>query len=259
MSVVIEGFWGLVSIFFLIAFLYASAGFGGGSSYLAILALVLTGFFMIRSTALICNLVVVTGNCLLYYRKGHLQWKRFLPFIVTSIPLAFIGALIPLQERTFFIVLGLVLLLAAVFLTIQTYSKPWNDRPKSYPKGMAYIMGAVVGLLSGMVGIGGGIFLAPILHFMKWDRPIVIASLASFFILVNSVSGLSGLWLGGTLSLPWPEIIGLVLAVLIGGQLGVRYTLVKASPKRLRLLTAVLVLIVGIRILLKNGLQFSFM
>jgi len=247
----------LMLVFFVIALLYASVGFGGGSSYLAILTLVLAGFFMIRSTALLCNLIVVSGSCYIFFKKGHLQFKKFLPFILTSIPMAFLGASFRLGEAVFFILLGTALIVSALVLVLQTMNLKSNYAPSKYPKSMPYLLGAGIGLLSGLVGIGGGIFLAPILNQMKWDKPIIIAALASFFILVNSVSGITGLIVSGTFDLFWPEIIGLLIAVLVGGQTGVRLSLGAISAKGIRLLTAFLVLFVGVRVLLNNGLQLN--
>ena len=212
--------------FLVIAMLYSSVGFGGGSSYLALLALVLTSFFAIRSTALICNLVVVSGSTYLYWKNGHLDFKKFLPFILASIPFAFLGARFRLSEQVFFIILGCALIVSGI------------------------------GLLSGLVGIGGGIFLAPILNHMKWDKSIKIAALASFFILVNSISGIGGLLTKGMFELPWIEASGLIVAVFIGGQIGIRLSLSKLTGNGIKVVTAILVLIVGIRVLFVNGLQF---
>lgn len=248
----------LMLIFFGIAVLYSSVGFGGGSSYLAILALFFTSFFVIRSTALLCNLLVVSGSCYLFYKKGHLYFKKFLPFIITSVPLAFIGASFRLKEDIFFSILGVSLIIAAIALIVQTITIKSNYNPKNYSKYVPYILGGLIGLLSGLVGIGGGIFLAPILHQMKWDKPIVIAALASFFILVNSISGISGLVVNSTFKLMWPETIGFLVAVFIGGQVGTRFSLSKLSAKRIRIITAILVLFVGIRVLFNNGLQINF-
>lgn len=248
---------GLTITFFLVALLYSSVGFGGGSSYLALLALVLTSFFMIRSSALLCNLVVVSGSSILYFQRGHLKFKKFLPFLITSVPFAFLGASFRLKEHTFFILLGISLLFAALALTIQTLKLKGDYRPKTYPKYLSFLLGGFVGLLSGMVGIGGGIFLAPILNHLKWEKPIIIAALASFFILVNSVSGVVGLINAGTFELPTPAIWFFIAAVLIGGQIGVRLSLGQLSGKTIRLLTALLVFIVGIRVLLKNGFEIT--
>lgn len=245
--------------FFIIATLYSSVGFGGGSSYLAVLTLVFVSFFAIRSTALVCNLVVVSGSTYLFFKKGHLDFKKFLPFIITSIPFAFIGARFRLQEHIFFIILGGALIVSALALIFQTVNTKRSEEvnPK-YPPYVTYLLGAGIGLLSGLVGIGGGIFLAPVLNHMRWDKSINIAALASFFILVNSVSGIGGLLTNGTFEVPWIEASALIMVVLIGGQLGIRMSLGKLTGNGIKIATAILVLLVGIRVLLVNGLQMTF-
>ncbi len=249
----------LMGGFLVIATLYSSIGFGGGSSYLALLTLVFVSFFAIRSMALVCNLVVVSGSSYLYFKNGHLNFKKCLPFVLTSIPLAFIGARFRLQENTFFIILGGALIISALALMFQTVQLKKSDEVNpNYPPYITYLLGAGIGLLSGIVGIGGGIFLAPVLNHMKWDKSIKIAALASFFILVNSVSGIGGLLTKGTFELPWVEAIGLIVAVFIGGQIGIRLSLSKLTGNGIKAVTAILVLIVGIRVLLINGLQLEF-
>ena len=238
--------------FFVVATLYSSVGFGGGSSYLALLTLFLGGFFAIRSIALICNLVVVSGSTYLYFKNDHAKIKDFLPFVLTSIPFAFIGASFRLEEHVFFILLGFSLVTSSIFLAWQTFSVRLNsDKIKVHPKYMSYVLGAGIGLISGLVGIGGGIFLAPVLNHLQYDKPIKIAALASFFILVNSVSGLAGLVQGDMLELPIKETIALVVVVLIGGQLGIRLSLKRLTPKGIKRITALLVFTVGVRILIK--------
>lgn len=238
--------------FFIVATLYSSVGLGGGSSYLALLTLFLGGFFAIRSIALICNLVVVSGSTYLYLKNGHAKLKDFLPFVITSIPLAFIGASFRLEEHIFFILLGCSLVVSSIFLVAQTVSiKKKPEYIKSYPKYLSYVLGGGIGLLSGLVGIGGGIFLAPVLNHLKWDKSIKIAALASFFILVNSISGLAGLVQADMLELPWKETIALVISVLVGGQLGIRLSLRRLTPKGIKRVTALLVFVVGVRILVK--------
>lgn len=238
--------------FFVVATLYSSVGLGGGSSYLALLALFLGGFFAIRSIALICNLIVVSGSTYLYFKNGHAKIQDFLPFVVTSIPLAFIGASFRLEEYVFFILLGCSLVVSSLFLTWQTFStKKPREQVRTYPRYISYVLGGGIGLLSGLVGIGGGIFLAPIGNHLRWDTSIKIAALASFFILVNSLSGIAGLVHGDMLELPWKETLALAISVLIGGQLGIRISLKRLTPNGIKRVTAMLVFVVGIRILMK--------
>ncbi len=239
--------------FFVVATLYSSVGFGGGSSYLALLTLFIVSFFAIRSIALVCNLVVVSGSTYLYFKHGHARLKDFLPFIITSIPMAFLGASFRLREEVFFIILGSALIISSIFLIWQTSGIKLSEPTRAYPKYLGYLIGACIGFLSGLVGIGGGIFLAPILNYINWDRSVKIAALASFFILVNSISGLGGLFFAGTLELPWSETLILGLTVLLGGQLGVRLSLKKLSAKGIKRITAILVFVVGVRVLLVNG------
>jgi hypothetical protein len=252
----IEGLVLLCIGFFVVATLYSAVGFGGGSSYLALLTLFLVSFFAIRSIALVCNLVVVSSSTYLYFKHGHARLKDFLPFVITSIPMAFLGASFRLKEDIFFIILGTALIFSSIFLAWQTFSiksREVNNNPQ--PKYLGYLIGGGIGLLSGLVGIGGGIFLAPILNHINWDKSVKIAALASFFILVNSISGLGGLVWSNTLELPLIETLVLVVTVFLGGQLGIRISLRKLSAKGIKRITAILVFVVGVRVLLVNGLS----
>jgi uncharacterized protein len=238
-------------LFLVVAFVYASVGFGGGSSYIALLSLAALPMTPLRTTALICNIVVVLGNTVLFQQKKHIPWGKTLPLVMASVPLAFWGARMPIRETWYFLLLGVSLIAAAVLLWFQKSRKEAATHSVQLPARDALIGGSI-GLLSGVVGIGGGIFLAPVLHFLRWDGSRAIAATASFFILVNSVAGLAGQWWGKTLTLDWGQTGLLALAVLLGGQAGLRYSLHTFDGQLVRRLTALLVLVAGIEILWKR-------
>ena len=242
----------LIILFFVVAFVYSSVGFGGGSSYLAILAMWSLDYQMLRLMALICNIVVVTGGSFLYWRNGYLKWKKIVPLILLSIPAAFLGGYLRLTETTYFILLGITLFFAAIALWFKrTENEEIVNGEKMKPISSGFIGGGI-GFLSGLVGIGGGIFLSPTLHLMNWDKAKVIAATASFFILVNSIAGITGqLQHVSFEDLNFLLIGGLIIAVFLGGQLGSRIGIVKFDPLILRRVTAVLVLLVSLRIFWK--------
>jgi hypothetical protein len=248
--------WELLVFFFVVAALYASAGFGGGSSYLALLALYGLSMATMRLTALLCNIVVVFGGTYIFYKSGYLNWRKILPLSLASIPMAFLGGYMKLNEKTFFILLGVSLVIAAFLMFFQHYfkNKTPNQLETRNPKSEIQnqlrggIIGGVIGLLSGMVGIGGGIFLSPILNLMRWDTPKHIAATASFFILVNSISGLIGQALQNP-NINWAFVLPLMAAVFAGGQLGSRLSALKLNQLWVRQITAALVLYAGINIL----------
>ena len=254
-----ENWYWLAPAFFLIATLYSSVGFGGGSSYLALLALFATDIPLVRSTALLCNLVVVSNSVYWYWRERHVNFRRFLPFVLVSVPLAYLGASFRLSEQTFYVVLGTVLIASALLLAAQSVNANRPDELRHYPRPLPWLLGGGIGLLSGLVSIGGGIFLSPVLNHLRWETPLRIAALASFFILVNSLAGLAGLATSGHLSVsPIPTFV-LLGSVALGGQIGIRLSLRKFSGQRIRQVTALLVMIVGVRVLLVNGLQIDWL
>ena len=242
----------LLLFFFSIAAIYASAGFGGGSSYLALLALYGISMATMRPTALICNIVVVVGGTWLFWRNGYLNFKKIIPLSIASVPMAFLGGMLPLKEKTFFLLLGVSLVLAASLMFFQNYFKK-NEVEMAGEASIlrGSLLGGFIGFLSGMVGIGGGIFLAPILNLLKWDTPKNVAATASFFILVNSISGLAG-QLAKNPHLDWAFVLPLMFAVLLGGQLGSRLTTFRFNQTFVRQITAILVFYAGINILWNN-------
>lgn len=245
--------WELPLFFALIAFIYASVGFGGGSSYLAVLAVYALPFKELRLIALICNIIVVTGGVYVYVRNGQVNWKKIVPLVLLSVPLAYTGAIVRISQHTFFVLLGCSLIVAAVLLWINT--KPATVSSIREPSKQALLkngaLGGAIGFLSGMVGIGGGIFLSPVLNLMKWDLPKKIAATASVFILVNSVSGIAGQLATLPEDIDRTRIVVLALAVLIGGQTGSRLA-IKFNPLVIRRLTALLVFCAGVNVLIKH-------
>ena len=275
----------LTPAFFLTALLYASVGFGGGSTYNALLALAGVDYRLLPAVALSCNILVVIGGTWRFHKAGLLPWKRALPLVVISAPFAWAGGLTPIKETLFLSLLAGSLLVAGLALLFQRdapepsplrLDQPEADQvslPSRLREGSTtellsrlreglgegqlphrkatiadLLTGAGVGYLAGLVGIGGGIFLAPYLHITRWAGAKQIAATASLFILVNSIAGLSGqlLKLGGSSALPdvaayWP----LALAVIIGGQIG-SFTGTKVlSPTLVKRATGVLILYVA--------------
>lgn len=240
----------LCLIFFLIALIYSSAGFGGGSSYLALLALYGIGFQLVKSTALICNVAVVAGGVWQFHASGQLPWKKALQLSVFSIPMAFIGSYMPVKQETFFMLLGLALVLAAALMGMKLIrEKQYAVRER---RGWQFsAVGGAIGLLSGVTGIGGGIYLAPVLRLGRYDSPKHIAGLCSFFILVNSLAGLLGQWAKSAVVFEAGVTLPLLAAVIIGGQIGSRLSASLLKPRWVEVATAVLILYAGIRLLVK--------
>jgi uncharacterized membrane protein YfcA len=180
----------LILAFFFIALVYSSVGFGGGSSYLALLAVMAVSFETLRPTALLCNIVVVTGGTYIFYREGLLDLKKNWPFVLFSVPMAFVGGYMPIKQNTFFLLLAISLIVAAILLWFQNSieSKSTGSSKFTNKFSIKIGLGSFIGLLSGMVSIGGGIFLSPVLHLLRWDEAKKISALASIFILVNSIS-----------------------------------------------------------------------
>ena len=240
----------LLAILFLVtAILYSSVGFGGGSTYLAILLISGVPYLIFPVIALCCNIIVVSGNCFNYIRAGNLNLKLLLPYLIGSIPAAYIGGTLPVSKNLFEILLFLVLLTAGIFLLLNF--KSYDDNEKKYnnfPISISILIGATIGLISGIVGIGGGIFLSPILFLIKAGKVKHIVTGASLFILVNSIAGILGHL---TKNLIFNEVLNywwLILAVFLGGHIGNYLNLKIFNTKTLALITALLVLMVAIRL-----------
>ena len=239
----------LLAILFLVtAISYSSVGFGGGSTYLALLLIWGVPYYIFPAIALLCNIIVVSGNCFNYIRAGNLKINLLIPYLVGSIPLAFIGGFIDIEKRLFEILLFLVLIFAGALLLFNFRS--YDDKESTYrkiPLSISILIGSVLGFISGVVGIGGGIFLSPILFLIKAGKPKHIVTAASLFILINSISGIIGQLTKNDVLTQIMDYWYLLIAVLIGGQLGNFLNLKIFSTRFLALVTASLVVFVAIR------------
>jgi len=235
-------------LFFVTAIFYSSVGFGGGSTYLAFLFIWGIPYFIFPLIALSCNIVVVSGNCFNYIRAGNLNLKLLIPYLVGSIPLAFIGGSLPIEKKIFELLLFVVLVIAGLLLLFNF--KSYEDNERDYRKisvVISILIGGILGFISGVVGIGGGIFLSPMLFLMRAGKPKHIVTSASLFILINSLSGIIGQLTKNIVLSEIQNYWFLLLAVLIGGQVG-NFLNLKIFPTRLlALVTSCLVLFVAIR------------
>ena len=235
-------------LFFVTAILYSSVGFGGGSTYLALLLIWGIPYQIFPVIALSCNIIVVSGNCFNYIRSGNLNLKLLTPYLIGSIPLAFIGGSLPIEKKFFEILLFIVLAIAGSLLLFKFRS--YDDKEKDYKKIpiiISIFIGGILGFVSGAVGIGGGIFLSPILFLLKVGKPKHIITAASLFILINSFSGIIGQLTKNSVLNEIQDYWFLLLAVLVGGQVG-NFLNLKIFPTRiLALVTAGLVLFVAVR------------
>ena len=242
----------LIILFFVTSTIYSSVGFGGGSTYLALLLLWGIPFVIFPVIALLCNIIVVSGNSFNYIRFGSYNFRLLTPFLVGSIPLAFLGGTLSINKEVFEILLFFVLSIAGLLLLIKNKSyEEKNIKVKKLNQLVSLLIGSILGLISGIVGIGGGIFLSPILFLLKADKPKNIITTASLFILINSISGIIGQLtkenVFNEIVLYWP----LFLCVLIGGFFGNFLNLKIFSNRLLALATSLLVIFIAARMGLK--------
>jgi hypothetical protein len=211
----IEALWLLIAAVTLVALLYSSVGHAGASGYIAVMSLFGMAPEEIRPTALTLNILVASIATWQFGRARHFSWPLFWPFALLAVPLAFLGGHLKLPAKLFAMLVGLVLLLSASQLILRP---PREGEPRAPSRPIALITGAGIGLLSGLTGTGGGIFLTPLLIFLRWARITTAAGVSAPFILLNSVAGLSGR-LSSTNDLP-ELILPLVVAVIVGGSVG---------------------------------------
>ena len=239
-------------LFFVTALIYSSVGFGGGSTYLAILLIWGVPYTIFPVIALVCNIIVVSGNSINFIRSKNINFNLLFPYLIGSIPFAFIGGSITIEKSLFEILLFCVLLVAGIFLLIE--SKSFNKEQikiNKIPRLISISIGSIIGFMSGLVGIGGGIFLSPLLFLMKAGYPRHITSSASLFILINSIFGIAGQLTKDQILDQVVNYWPLFLTVLIGGQIGSLLNIKFLSNKILALLTSFLVIFVAIRMGIK--------
>ena len=236
-------------LFFVTAILYSSVGFGGGSTYLALLLIWDVPYYIFPVIALFCNVIVVSGNTFNYVRAGNLNFRLLIPYLIGSIPFAFLGVSINIDKYIFEILLFFVLSVAGVLLLINSNSfKTENIKINKINNFISILIGSILGFVSGIVGIGGGIFLSPILFLLKAGYPRQIATTASLFILINSISGILGQLTKDNVVNEILNYWPLFVVVLLGGQLGNFLNLRFLSNKILALMTSLLVIFVAIRL-----------
>jgi uncharacterized membrane protein YfcA len=234
----------IILAIFVVAVLYSSVGHGGASGYLAVMAFWAVAPEVTRPTALVLNLFVASIATIQFYRSGYFSWRIFLPFAVASIPMTFVGGMIHLPTNVYKMVLGAVLVFAAFRLAVNLQG---DDEVREPPIVWALLIGAVIGLLSGLVGVGGGIFLTPVLLLAKWSETKTAAGVSAMFILVNSISGLAGNFRQAA-DLPssvWFWIAAAVAGGIIGSTLGSK----RFNSRTLRRVLAVVLLFAGMKLI----------
>jgi uncharacterized membrane protein YfcA len=233
-------------LFFVGAALYASVGHGGASSYLAVMGLFSLAPDVMKPTALALNILVASVATFKFYRAGLFSWRLFWPFAVASIPAAFVGGAVMLPTRWYKIVVGVVLLYAAVWM-FRSALRPISKETHSPPLWAAVLAGLAIGFLSGLTGVGGGIFLSPLVLSMGWAETRATSGVAAPFILVNSIAGLLG-HIASVSQLP-PNVPVWGAAALIGGWIGASYGSKRAPVPVLRQLLSLVLVVAGVKLI----------
>lgn len=233
----------LILLLAIMAFLYASVGHGGASGYLAIMAIFAIAPPVMKQTALLLNLGVSLMSFIAFYRQGYFKWNLFWPFALGSIPAAFLGARIPLTDSTYKQILGACLFLAVIRMVVTLK----ESEPRRLNLGLGVLTGGAIGVLSGMIGIGGGIILSPLLLLFRWASLKEAAAVSALFIFVNSVSGLAGLktWI----PMDQSQMMYWLAASLVGGFLGARWGAAIASNVKVKWILALVLIIASVKLL----------
>lgn len=237
----------IMPLIFVAALLYASVGHGGASGYLAVMAIVAVSPEEMRPAALSLNVLVSSIALYKFYRAQAFSWQILVPIIAGSIPFAFVGGLITLPSHLYKPIVGLVLIIAAwqIFNRAKQQPKQISTKPK---RTVLIGLGAGLGFLSGLTGVGGGIFLSPLLLLLNWAETKTISGIAAAFIFVNSISGLAGVLASGSV-LP-TGLLGWSMAAIAGGWIGAEYGSRRLANPTIRQLLALVLLIAGFKMIL---------
>jgi len=242
----------LISLLILfVASLYSSVGHGGASGYLAVMSFFAFAPATMSSTALVLNVLVAGVALYAYHKAGHLSLGLAWPFILLSVPAAFVGGLLQISDRAYFLVLAAVLVFAAFRLAVDPSQREAALERKSVSLTVSLPVGAGIGLVSGIVGVGGGIFLSPLLILMRWADTKQTSATSALFILVNSIAGLGGRFAKGTLQLE--DVLPLILAAFIGGLVGSHFGANKFSGLVLRRLLAAVLVVAAVKMVLASS------
>jgi uncharacterized protein len=237
------------SLLFVVAFLYAAVGHGGGSGYLALMAIFSIAPDVMKPTALLLNLFVSLTSFIQFYRGKHFNWKIFLPFAIASIPMAFVGGMITADTFIYKKILGLLLLIPiARFLFFANTSVTDLKKPNTV---LSLLIGAAIGFLSGLIGIGGGIILSPVLLLLKWANMKQAAAISALFIFVNSLSGLAGQFTKGVHFSQ--DMYAYVVIAFTGGICGAYFGSVRFNQSVLKYLLAVVLMVAAYKLLFTHA------
>ncbi|MDR6563331.1 MULTISPECIES: sulfite exporter TauE/SafE family protein [unclassified Arcicella] len=230
----------------IVAFLYSSVGHGGASGYLAVMAIVGVAPSLMKSSALIMNLAVSLFSFLGFYRAGHFKFKLFWPFAIASIPFAYLGGTMTLSDAIYKKILAVCILISIARLLYQF--KQEETENKEVPLWAGLTSGGIIGLLSGMIGIGGGIVLSPLMLLMKWAKLKETAAVSALFIFVNSLSGLYGQITKGNMHIP-ENLQWAICATILGGLFGSYFGSQKFNLPTLRYLLALGLIIASAKLI----------
>ncbi len=236
-------------IFFIVAALYSSVGHGGASGYLAVLSLVTIAQKEMSTTALMLNIVVASIAFVFYLRAGHFSWKLTFPFLLSSIPLAFLGGMLTVSSKSYSFLLAAALLFASYRLIIHIEAKEHSSQ-NSPSLMITLLAGAIIGLVSGIVGVGGGIFLSPLILLMGWATAKQTSATSAFFIVVNSIAGLLGRHLEGNFVVG--NFLPFLLVAILGGVVGAQLGATKFSSLWLRRILGVVLIIAALKLILTS-------